>query len=88
MSWAFLCRWHWPQTSVSRPLVKERRLLTHLRELMPVGRLFHQRVAGDTSQPAVGVGTGFPIGLNAALMATETGFVLDSWLTRPSLCER
>ena len=31
------------------PLVKERRLLTNLRELIPVRRFFHQRVAGDTS---------------------------------------
>ena len=31
-----------------RPPVKERRLFTHLRELL-VARLFHQRVAGDTS---------------------------------------
>ena len=36
-------------------------------------------MAGDTSQPAARVGTRFPISLNAALMTTETSFVLDSW---------
>lgn len=57
-------------------LVKERRLLTNLDELILIGRLFHHLMAGDTSQPAARVRTGFPIGLDAALMATETRFVL------------
>ena len=70
------------------PLIKKRRLLAGLHELMPVGGLFHHLMAGDTSQPAVRVGTRFPVSLNAALMATETSVVLDSWLTRPSPCER
>ena len=47
-----------------RPLIKKRRLLTNLHELMLVGRLLHQLMAGDTSQPAVRVGTSFPISLN------------------------
>src|SRR4029450_9960109 len=65
------------------PLVKERRLLTNLGELILVGRPLHQRMAGDTSQPAVCVGTRFPIKLHAALMATKTSFVLDfRWLPR------
>jgi hypothetical protein len=32
-----------------RPLVKERRLLANLDELIFVGRLFHQRMASNTS---------------------------------------
>src|SRR4029434_5463323 len=60
-----------------RPLVKERRLLTNLGELILVGRPLHQRMTGDTSQPAVRVGTSFPIKLHSALMATEASFVLD-----------
>jgi len=61
------------------PLIEKRRLLARLHELMPVGGLFHHLMAGDTSQPAVRVGTRFPVSLNAALMATETSVVLDSW---------
>ena len=60
------------------PLIKKRRLLAGFHELMPVGGLFHHLMAGDTSQPAVRVGTRFPVSLNAALMATETSVVLDS----------
>src|SRR5262245_16147438 len=59
-----------------RPFIKKRCLLAHFRELL-VARPFHYRMAGDTREPAVGVGTGFPIGLNSALMASETGSVLD-----------
>ncbi len=59
------------------PLIKKGRLLANLDELILVGRPLHQLMAGDTSQPAVGVGTGFPISLNSALVATETGFVLN-----------
>jgi hypothetical protein len=60
------------------PLIEKRRLLARLHELMPVGGLFHHLMAGDASQPAVRVGTRFPVSLNAALMATETSVVLDS----------
>jgi hypothetical protein len=60
-----------------RPLVKERRFLARFYELILVGRFFHHLMAGDTSQPAARVGARFPIGLDAALMATETSFVLD-----------
>ncbi len=61
------------------PLIEKRRLLARLHELMPVGGLFHQRMTGNASQPAVRVGTRFPVSLNAALMTTETSVVLDSW---------
>jgi hypothetical protein len=60
-----------------RPFIEKRRLLARLHELMPVGGLFHHLMAGNTSQPAVRVGTRFPIKLHAALMATKTSFVLD-----------
>ena len=61
-----------------RPLIKKRCLLTNLDELILVGRPLHQLMAGNTGQPAVRVGTSFPIKLHSALMATETGVVLDS----------
>ena len=57
--------------------VKERRLVTDLGQLEAVAGLFHQRVAVDASYAPACMRTGFPIGLYAALMATETGFVLD-----------
>jgi hypothetical protein len=46
--------------------------------LILVSGPLHQRMAGDTSQPAVRMGTRFPIKLHSALMATETSGVLDS----------
>ena len=57
-------------------LVKERRLLANLDELILIGRLFHHLMAGDASQAAAGVGTCLPVGLNAVLMASKTRIVL------------
>ena len=59
------------------PLIKKRRLFANLDELILVGRPLHQLMAGNTSQPAVGVGACLPIGLHSALMASKTGAVLD-----------
>jgi hypothetical protein len=58
-----------------RPFTEERGYVSKLRQLLAAGPL-HDRVAIDTRHAARGVGAGFPIILNAPLMAGETGQVL------------
>jgi hypothetical protein len=57
-------------------LIEERRLVTNLCELKPIGGFFHDRVAIDARHAAASVWTGFPISLNAALVATQADFIL------------
>ena len=59
-----------------RTLVKERRMVADLRELVTVGGFFHQRVTADAGHAAARVRTRLPIGLNSPLMAGETRRVL------------
>ena len=60
-----------------RPPVEERCLLTNLYELKTVGRFLHQGMTGDTGKTSVCVGTRRPIGLDAPLMASEAGSILN-----------
>lgn len=56
-----------------RSFVKERRLVSDLGELVPVGGFLHQRVAVDAGDPTACVRARLPIGLNPSLMTGETG---------------
>jgi hypothetical protein len=61
--------------------VCERSSFADLGELITIGRLLHQRMTVNACHTATGVWTRLPIGLNAALMAAETGFILTlRWL--------
>jgi len=59
-----------------RPVVIKRRFLTDFRELLAV-RLLHQSMTSDTGETPGCVGTSLPVGLNAPLVTSEAGFILD-----------
>ncbi len=61
---------------ILRALVGEDSLVADLGELEAVGGLLHERVTIHASDPAAGMGAGFPIGLHAALVALEAALVL------------
>jgi len=60
-----------------RPLVEKWISVTDLGQLEAVGGLLHDRVAVNTSQATSSMRACLPVGLNAFLMALETGFVLN-----------
>ena len=55
---------------------EERRHIGQLRHLLPAGFL-HQRMAVHASKPSARMRARLPVGLDAALMTAETGFVLN-----------
>ena len=57
-------------------LVEERGFFSDLDELVAVAGFLHDGVAVDTGNSPTLVGTCFPVGLDASLMAAETRFVL------------
>ena len=59
------------------PPVKKWRLLANLCELIPIGRFLHHGMAIDTANAAARVRARVPVSLDAALVTTETRFVLS-----------
>src|SRR6266540_4063620 len=60
-----------------RSLIKERRPIVDLGELVPVGGFLHDGVAINASDATARVRTGFPVSLHSPLMTAETRFILD-----------
>src|SRR6266508_1613346 len=60
-----------------RSFVKERRLISDLGELIPIGGFLHDGVAINASDATPRVRTGFPVSLHSPLMTAKTRFVLD-----------
>jgi hypothetical protein len=58
-------------------LIEKNGFISDLGELVLVARLFHYRMAVNASDPTARVGACFPVSLDAALMASETDFVLS-----------
>jgi hypothetical protein len=57
--------------------VEERRFVSDFRQLIAVGGFLHQGMAVYAGYPSARMRTCFPVGLNSALMASETGFILN-----------
>ena len=57
-------------------LIGKNGLISDLRKLILVARLFHYRMAVDASDSAAGLGACLPVGLHSFLMALETAIVL------------
>src|SRR6266508_5390555 len=60
-----------------RSFVKERRLISDLGELIPIGGFLHDGVAINASDATPRVRTGFPVSLHSPLMTAKTRFILD-----------
>lgn len=68
-------------------LVEKRSLVAKFRQLL-TGRFLHYGVAVNAGDAAAFVGAHLPVGLDAALVAAETGFVLDLGRLSRVLAER
>ena len=71
-----------------RSLIRERRPIVDLGELVAVGGFLHQSVAVDASHAAARMRACRPIGLDAALMAAKTCFILNFRRLTGVLAER
>ena len=61
------------------PPVKKWRLLANLCELIPIGCFLHHGMAIHATDPPARVRTRLPVSLDAALVTTETRFVLNRY---------
>ena len=66
------------QTNLGLSLLgKENGLVINFRELILIARLLHDRMAVNAGDAAASMRARIPIGLNAALVACQTNFILD-----------